>query len=102
MLEQLQQDNQQRLVINRDYSVATKTPLAGKLYIQNGEIHSHGIGAPDLGLGAYRSAAIANQLVGRDHYIIRSKNVFQNFGVAEKWQQTSTSEETAAPEVLSA
>jgi lysine N6-hydroxylase len=102
MLEQLQQDNQQRLVINRDYSVATKTPLAGKLYIQNGEIHSHGIGAPDLGLGAYRSAAIANQLVGRDHYIIRSKNVFQNFGVAEKWQQTSTTEETAAPEVLSA
>ncbi|BFM15927.1 SidA/IucD/PvdA family monooxygenase [Maricurvus nonylphenolicus] len=102
MLDYFEKDSQQRLVINRDYTVASKVPLAGNLYVQNGELHSHGIGAPDLGLGAYRSAAIANQLIGRDHYVIRNKNVFQNFGVAEKWQGSSSRDESKAPELLSA
>ncbi len=30
------------------------------LYVQNAELHTHGVGAPDLGLGAHRSATIVN------------------------------------------
>lgn len=87
--KQLQWDDQQRLIVNRDYTLASKTPLPGQLYIQNGEMHSHGIGAPDLGLGAYRSASIINHLLGKEYYPLRSRNVFQQFGIAPHWQQNS-------------
>lgn len=82
----LQTDSQGRLEVTRDYRAKplVKSPDnsedAGQIFIQNGEIHSHGIGAPDLGLGAYRSAMIVNQLLGREAYRIRRKNVFQAFG----------------------
>ncbi len=87
LLPRLARDNKQRLQVKRNYTVqpAAGEQLPGALFIQNGEIHSHGIGAPDLGLGAYRSAAIINELVGRSHYTLRKKNVFQNFGIADKW-----------------
>lgn len=86
---QLQWDEHQRLVINRDYTIAGKTTLPGKLYIQNGEMHTHGIGAPDLGLGAYRSASIINHLLGTEHYPLSSRNVFQHFGIAPHWKNHS-------------
>ena len=53
-----------------------------RIFVQNGEIHTHGIGAPDLGLGAYRAATIANALIGSEAYLIRERNVFQRFGFA--------------------
>lgn len=59
-----------------------------RIYVQNGEIHTHGIGAPDLGLGAYRSAAIINHISGKSIYHLPKKNVFQHFGVADKWKQS--------------
>ena len=82
----LQTDSQGRSEVTRDYRAkplaesANGAEAAGQIIIQNGEIHSHGIGAPDLGLGAYRSAMLVNQLLGREVYKIRRKNVFQAFG----------------------
>ena len=70
-----------RLQIARDYQALRADDSAPSgVFIQNGEIHTHGIGAPDLGLGAYRAALIANQLCGREVYTLRSTNVFQQFG----------------------
>ena len=48
--------------------------------MQNAELHTHGVGTPDLGLGAHRNAVIANALAGRDVYAVRERNVFQSFG----------------------
>ena len=45
--------------------------------MQNGELHTHGVGAPDLGLGAHRNAVIVNALCGREVYAVRERNVFQ-------------------------
>ena len=50
------------------------------LFVQNAELHSHGVGAPDLGLGAHRNAVIVNALCGREVYPVRERNVFQSFG----------------------
>ena len=42
--------------------------VAPGLYVQNAEQRTHGVGAPDLGLGAHRAAVILNALTGRTVY----------------------------------
>lgn len=76
-------DSMGRFDITRDYQVKLSAGINNCFYIQNGELHSHGIGAPDLGLGAHRNSVIINHLVGRSVYPVRSLNVFQQFGVNE-------------------
>ncbi|WP_151803801.1 lysine N(6)-hydroxylase/L-ornithine N(5)-oxygenase family protein [Acinetobacter bereziniae] len=52
----------------------------GEIYVQNMEMHSHGVGTPDLGLGAYRAATIANQLLGYALYDLPEQSqCFQHF-----------------------
>ncbi|MFC0524424.1 lysine N(6)-hydroxylase/L-ornithine N(5)-oxygenase family protein [Pontibacillus salicampi] len=79
----LEEDELGRPIISQHYEVKTVKERVGNLFIQNGEMHTHGVGAPDLGLGAYRNATIINQIVGREVFTIRSKNVFQQFGLEE-------------------
>ncbi|MDI5788726.1 hypothetical protein PO124_10905 [Bacillus licheniformis] len=43
------------------------------IFYSNGELHTHGVGAPDLGLGAYRNSVIINQLAGREVYTVSHK-----------------------------
>lgn len=86
----LKKDQHQRLLIDRQYRIMTQRPLKGHIFIQNGELHTHGIGAPDLGLGAYRSAMIINTLLNKNHFNLAAKNVFQSFGIAPKWQHAIT------------
>lgn len=76
-------DEWDRPQINEHYDLHMTTKRDGKLFIQNGEMHTHGVGAPDLGLGAYRNAVIINSIVGRQVYEVRSKNIFQDFGVTK-------------------
>ncbi len=75
-----QRDTHNRLCINEDYSVQQIRPSSRNMYVQNAEMHTHGPGAPDLGLGAFRNAAIINALTGREVYNLKRKNVFQHFG----------------------
>ncbi len=71
-----------RYVVGLDYRLELNENIQNDIFVQNGEIHTHGVGAPDLGLGAHRSAVIVNRLAGRAVYPVREKNVFQQFGVA--------------------
>lgn len=68
--------------IERDYTVSYKdsVPYGGKVFVQNQEIHTHGVGAPDLGLGAYRAGCIINTLTGQKTYDTDALKVFQQFG----------------------
>ena len=36
--------------------------------MQNAEEHTHGLAAPDLGMGAYRNSIIVNAMCGREVY----------------------------------
>lgn len=51
----------------------------GEIYIQNTDLRHHGVGTPDLGLGAFRSAKIANQILGEPYFNIEGRQSFQNF-----------------------
>ncbi|MFI8491701.1 lysine N(6)-hydroxylase/L-ornithine N(5)-oxygenase family protein [Peribacillus butanolivorans] len=70
-----------RLEITKDYRVGTTVSTPNHLFIQNGEIHTHGVGAPDLGLGAFRNSIIINQLAGKEIYPSEPKGAFQSFRV---------------------
>ncbi|MBD1380563.1 lysine N(6)-hydroxylase/L-ornithine N(5)-oxygenase family protein [Metabacillus arenae] len=85
----IQRDDKERLVIDRHYALKQTSYTENQIFIQNGELHSHGVGAPDLGLGAYRNSVIINQLAGREVYPVQQKNVFQTFS------QTQTKESNA-------
>ncbi|MCF6409368.1 lysine N(6)-hydroxylase/L-ornithine N(5)-oxygenase family protein [Pseudalkalibacillus salsuginis] len=74
-------DEHGRYQIRQNYELKMNQPMGNKIFIQNGELHTHGVGAPDLGLGAHRNAVIINSLVGREVYPVRKKNVFQTFGM---------------------
>jgi lysine N6-hydroxylase len=77
----LARDTAGRPVVERDYRLRLADGSPSTLFVQNGELHTHGVGAPDLGLGAHRNAVIVNALLGRDVYAVRERNVFQTFGV---------------------
>ncbi|MEV5980236.1 SidA/IucD/PvdA family monooxygenase [Streptomyces sp. NPDC052114] len=69
-------DEQYRLVL--DPSV---TGTGCNVYVQNAERHTHGVGAPDLGLAAWRSATILNSLTGKDPYPLPQRTAFTSFGL---------------------
>jgi lysine N6-hydroxylase len=74
-------DEAGRYRVGLDYRVATDPLVTGGLYVQNGELHTHGVGAPDLGLGANRAATIVNALTGREVYRLPGRTAFTDFGV---------------------
>ncbi|MEU4095709.1 SidA/IucD/PvdA family monooxygenase [Streptomyces sp. NPDC026673] len=52
------------------------------VYVQNAERHTHGVGAPDLGLAAWRSAVVLNAVTGKDPYPLPSRTAFTTFGLS--------------------
>lgn len=86
MQERIQWDSKNRYQITQDYYLQTKDMANNHIFIQNGELHTHGVGAPDLGLGAHRNAVIINKIFGEEIYPVNEKNVFQNFGTEPSWK----------------
>jgi len=70
-----------RFRIDADYRVELDPAVSGGIYVQNAELHTHGVGTPDLGLGAYRAATILNALAGSETYRLPSRAAFTTFGV---------------------
>jgi putrescine N-hydroxylase len=75
-------DGSGRYQVGLDYRVAMDPSVTGSLFVQNAELHTHGVGAPDLGLGAHRGARIVNALTGREVYRLPERTVVTEFGVA--------------------
>ncbi len=76
-------DDAQRYQISFDYRLQHQAN--GDIFVQNQDVFSHGVGTPDLGLGAYRAAVIANQLADRKLYDIEhhTPQTFQDFGISQ-------------------
>ncbi|AJC49526.1 SidA/IucD/PvdA family monooxygenase [Allofrancisella guangzhouensis] len=77
-------DENGNLNITRDYKLVTQDTNLN-IFVQNAEMHTHGVGTPDLGLGAYRNAVIANKLLQKETYKLSSQNIFSTFGVPKKY-----------------
>jgi lysine N6-hydroxylase len=72
-------DEQGRLAVTEDFRLETEG-TDGEIYVQNAELHTHGINAPDLGVGPFRNATIIEGLLGRELYPTEPANTFQSFG----------------------
>lgn len=66
--------------VTADYRAVRQDGEPSTLFVQNAELHTHGVGTPDLGLGAHRNSVILNAVAGREVYPVRTRNVFQRFG----------------------
>ncbi|MCK2239869.1 MULTISPECIES: lysine N(6)-hydroxylase/L-ornithine N(5)-oxygenase family protein [unclassified Crossiella] len=73
-------DEHRRQRINADHRVELDPAVTGGLYVQNGELHTHGVGAPDLTLGAWRAATILNAVTGRTVHRLPERTAFTSFG----------------------
>ena len=74
----LNRDDAGRLAVSRDYHVDS---LGGRIFVQNAEEHTHGLTAPDLGMGAWRSSSILASVTGREIYPLERRIAFQDFGI---------------------
>ncbi|GIG23467.1 monooxygenase [Cellulomonas chitinilytica] len=71
-------DDDGRFAVARDYSIDGGR---GRLFVQNAEEHTHGVTAPDLGFGPWRSSSILASVTGREVYPREERIAFQEFGV---------------------
>ncbi|MBX0287090.1 lysine N(6)-hydroxylase/L-ornithine N(5)-oxygenase family protein [Halomicroarcula sp. F28] len=74
-------DEQGRFEVTADHRL--DIDVAGDVFLQNAELHTHGVGVPDLGLGCDRNATFANRLLGRERYPEDTDTVFQDFAVEQ-------------------
>jgi len=75
--DRIRWDERGRYDVAADHSV----DVAGTLFVQNAEEHTHGFVAPDLGMGAYRASTILAAVAGREVYHREQRIAFQEFGV---------------------
>jgi lysine N6-hydroxylase len=90
-------DDANRYQVGADYRVRTDPAVSGALFVQNAELHSHGVGAPDLGLGAHRAATIANALAGREVYRLPDRSAFTDFAAADQGANQCPTPSAATP-----
>lgn len=74
--DRIQRDRAGRYAVGRFYSVDANN----EIFVQNAELHTHGLVAPDLGMACYRNACIIRELAGREVYPIERGFTFQDFG----------------------
>ncbi|MDT0265060.1 SidA/IucD/PvdA family monooxygenase [Streptomyces sp. DSM 44915] len=88
----LRRDAAGRPVIDQDYRLALSPSIGGSVFVLNAERHSHGVGAPDLGLIAHRAAGIVNALTGQARYRLPERSAFTTFGVRAHTRLTEGAE----------
>ncbi|MEV6268694.1 SidA/IucD/PvdA family monooxygenase [Kribbella sp. NPDC051936] len=76
---QIDHDAAGRWVINRNHSV--QGALQGRLFVANADLHSHGVAAPDLGIGAVRNATILNSVAGREVFRLPKSTAYTTFAI---------------------
>jgi putrescine N-hydroxylase len=81
MAHLVERDRAGRLAVGPDYRVGLAGQVRGSLFVQNAERHTHGVGAPDLGLAAWRSATILNEVCGKVVYPLPERTAFTTFGL---------------------
>ncbi|MBU7600712.1 SidA/IucD/PvdA family monooxygenase [Streptomyces sp. P38-E01] len=76
-------DERGRYRVDGEYRVALDARVAGSLYVQNAEMHTHGVGAPDLTLGAWRAATILNSAADRVVHPVPERAAWTTFGAPD-------------------
>lgn len=66
------------------------------VFVQNGEEHTHGFVAPDLGMGALRNSTILATVLGHEVYPVEKRIAFQEFGMPDRFRNPSAQESRTA------
>ncbi|MDS0300464.1 lysine N(6)-hydroxylase/L-ornithine N(5)-oxygenase family protein [Halogeometricum sp. S1BR25-6] len=77
--EEISWDERGRFEVTEDHRLEIDLP--GEVFLQNAELHTHGVGVPDLGLGCYRNTKFVNRLAGREVYPEDVDTVYQDFSL---------------------
>ena len=77
--EAIRRDGRGRPRVALDHRLVLDPRIEGRIYVSNADLHSHGVAAPDLGIGAYRNALILNSVVGREVYALPQRTAFTSF-----------------------
>ncbi|WP_455361054.1 lysine N(6)-hydroxylase/L-ornithine N(5)-oxygenase family protein [Streptomyces sp. SYSU K21746] len=93
----IRRDASGRPRIDDEYRMLLDPSVTGSVYVQNAERHTHGVGAPDLGLAAWRSAAILNSLTGKSPYPLPQRTAFTSFGLEREQARPAPAPEGLLP-----
>ncbi len=74
-------DDKGRFEVTEDHRLGID--VAGDVFLQNAELHTHGVGVPDLGLGCYRNTTFVNRLLGREVYPEDTDTIYQDFSLEQ-------------------
>lgn len=77
----VRRDSSERPRVDEEFRLVLDPSVTGSVYVQNAELHTHGVGAPDLGLAAWRSAIILNSLTEKEPYPLPTRTAFTTFGL---------------------
>lgn len=72
-------DEKGRFEVTEDHRL--DIDVGGDVFLQNAELHTHGVGVPDLGLGCYRNTKFVNRLACREVYPEDTDTVYQDFSL---------------------
>ncbi|MFJ8586531.1 lysine N(6)-hydroxylase/L-ornithine N(5)-oxygenase family protein [Streptomyces sp. NPDC093595] len=75
----LLRDGRGRPRVRLDHSVELTEGVTGRVFVANAEVHSHGVSAPNLDIGAVRNATILNTITGRETYRLPKRSAFTSF-----------------------
>ncbi|MGH3912187.1 MAG: lysine 6-monooxygenase, partial [Pseudonocardiaceae bacterium] len=76
----LRHDSRGRYQVRLDHSVELDPAVTGRVFVANADLHSHGVAAPDLGIGAVRNATVLNAITGRELFRLPQRTAFTTFG----------------------
>ncbi|MCH5673263.1 lysine N(6)-hydroxylase/L-ornithine N(5)-oxygenase family protein [Streptomyces gilvus] len=91
----MRRDSHERPRVDDRFRLVLDPAVTGAIHIQNAERHTHGVGTPDLGLAAWRSATILNSLTGKETYPLPARTAFTTFGLETHEPQTPQTRQAA-------
>ncbi|GAA4004794.1 SidA/IucD/PvdA family monooxygenase [Allokutzneria multivorans] len=77
----VRRDEKGRYKVALDHSIELDPSVSGRVFVSNADLHSHGVAAPDLGIGAFRNATILNSVSGRELYRLPKNTAYTSFTV---------------------
>lgn len=90
--DRLRLDEQGRYAASSTFAVSDTDDV----FVQNGEEHTHGFVAPDLGMGALRNSVILARVLGREAYRIEKRIAFQEFGLPDRFRDQTSDQSRSA------
>ncbi|WP_297574981.1 lysine N(6)-hydroxylase/L-ornithine N(5)-oxygenase family protein [uncultured Deefgea sp.] len=75
--QRIVRDQHGQFAVRRNYSI---DPHGKEIFVQNAELHTHGLAAPDLTMACHRNGVILQEVLGYAPYSTEQKVAFQTFG----------------------